>query len=104
MSPTITSMPPDLGLAGRLGEPAEDGKFKVPTLRNVARTAPYGHNGYFPTLKEITHFYNTRDVAAWEPPEVPENVNVTELGDLGLTRREEWAIVAFMRSLTDARQ
>ena len=91
----------DYGLGGRLGEPAEDGKFKVPTLRNVARTAPYGHNGFFPTLKEITNFYNPRDVAVWDPPEVSENVNVDELGDLGLTRQEEWAIVAFMRTLTD---
>ncbi len=93
--------PPDLGLGGRLNDPAEEGKFKVPTLRNAARTAPYGHNGYFPTLKEIVNFYNTRDVAAWDAPEVLENVNVDELGNLGLTRREEWAIVAFMRSLTD---
>jgi len=93
--------PPDLGLGGRLAEPAENGKFKVPTLRNAARTAPYGHNGYFPSLKEIVNFYNTRDVAAWDAPEVPENVNVDELGNLGLTRREEWAIVAFMKSLTD---
>lgn len=93
----------DLGLGGRddINDSNEYGKFKVPTLRNAARTAPYGHNGFFPTLKEIVNFYNTRDVAAWDPPEVPETVNVDELGDLGLTRREEWAIVAFMQSLTD---
>ena len=42
---------------------AEQGKFKVSSLRNVGKTAPYGHNGYFATLKEIVHFYNTRDVA-----------------------------------------
>lgn len=94
--------PPDLGLGGRLDKPAEYGKFKVPTLRNVARTAPYGHNGYFPTLKEVVNFYNTRDVNVWDAPEVPQNVNVDELGNLGLTRREEWAIVAFLHSLTDA--
>lgn len=94
--------PPDLGLGGRLNEPTEYGKFKVPTLRNVAHTAPYGHNGYFPTLKEVVNFYNTRDVNVWDAPEVPENVNVDELGNLGLTRREELAIVTFLRSLSDA--
>jgi len=95
--------PPDLGLGARvdINEPAEYGKFKVPTLRNVAKSAPYGHNGYFPTLKEIVNFYNTRDVAGWEPPEVEENVNRTELGNLGLTRLEEWKLVVFLRALTD---
>ena len=82
---------------------SEIGKFKVPTLRNVERSAPYGHNGYFATLDDITHFYNTRDVegAGWPVPEVIENVNEDELGDLGLTAEEEAAIVAFMKTLTD---
>ena len=80
---------------------SEAGKFKVPTLRNVDRTAPFGHNGYFATLEEITHFYNTRDVGAWEDPEVVLNVNTDELGNLGLSPEEEAAIVAFMRTLTD---
>lgn len=95
-------VPPDLGLGGRedIMDPAEYGKFKVPTLRNVAKSAPYGHNGYFPTMEEIVNFYNTRDVADWELPEVPSNVNI-EIGNLGLTRQEEWQIVAFMRTLTD---
>ena len=93
--------PPDLGLGGRLVEPDENGKFKVPTLRNVAKSVPYGHNGYFPSLYEILNFYNTRDVGTWDPPEVLENVNTTETGNLGLTRDEELAIVTFLHSLTD---
>ncbi|HEX5643595.1 MAG TPA: hypothetical protein VFZ86_14855 [Thermoleophilia bacterium] len=101
----------DLGLGGFLknagyGEAvwmAEAGKFKVPTLRNVARNRPYGHNGSFATLYDIVHFYNTRDVpgAGWAAPEVPETVNTDELGDLGLTKREELALVAFMKTLSD---
>lgn len=81
----------------------EDGKFKTPSLRNVAVTAPYGHNGYFKTLKEVVHFYNTRDVpgAGWPPPEVPETVNHDDFGDLGLTEQEEDDIVAFLKTLTD---
>jgi cytochrome c peroxidase len=102
---------------------AEWGKHKVPTLRNVdlrldeALVKAYGHNGYFKSLEGIVHFYNTRDVIpvcpdlyteaqalaadCWPPPEVAENVNVDELGDLGLTAEEEAAIVAFMKTLSD---
>jgi cytochrome c peroxidase len=61
----------------------------------------YGHNGYFKSLDEITHFYNTRDVEMWPDPEVPETVNTDELGNLGLTKGEENAIVAFMKTLSD---
>lgn len=93
----------DLGLGAVVGDPAQNGKFKVPTLRNVGVAASYGHNGYFKTLKEIVHFYNTRDVAKerWPAPEVPQNVNTTELGKLGLSSAEEDDIVAFMLTLTD---
>jgi cytochrome c peroxidase len=80
------------------------GKHKVPTLRNVAQgkmPKAYLHNGVFKSLEEVVHFYNTRDVEAWPPPEVAENVNTDELGDLGLTADEEAAIVAFMETLSD---
>ena len=99
------------------------GKHKVPTLRNVdkrpdkAFVKAYMHNGYFKTLKGLVHFYNTRDtkpacpgpfteaqaIAAdcWPGPEVKDNVNKDELGDLGLTDAEEDAIVAFMKTLSD---
>jgi cytochrome c peroxidase len=102
---------------------ANMGKQKVPTLRNVdLRPDPgfvkaYGHNGYFKSLEGIVHFYNTRDVLpvcpgdyteaqaldadCWPPPEVAENVNTDELGDLGLTPDEEAAIVAFLKTLSD---
>ena len=99
------------------------GKHKVPTLRNVDKrpyagfVKAFGHNGYFKSLKGIVHFYNTRDVKdlcpgdyteaqalaanCWPEPEVSENVNTDELGDLGLTAEEEDAIVAFMKTLSD---
>ncbi|KPL21654.1 MAG: cytochrome C [Phycisphaerae bacterium SM1_79] len=83
------------------------GKHKVPTLRNVDKRPgkkfpkAYMHNGVFKSLEEVVHFYNTRDVEDWPPPEVPENVNRDELGDLGLTPEEEAAIVAFMKTLSD---
>ena len=109
---------------------AEWGKQKVPTLRNVGKGSceaepenrdcivkAYAHNGYFKSLEGIVHFYNTRDVKpecpglyteaqaldedCWPPPEVAENVNTDELGDLGLTPEEEAAIVAFLKTLSD---
>lgn len=92
----------------------ENGKFKVATLRNLERTAPYGHNGFFATMEDIVHFYNTRDalplcedaggtvgVDCWPAAEVPETVNAGELGNLGLTLAQENKIVQFVRTLTD---
>ena len=97
------------------------GKHKVPTLRNIdKRPQPgfvkaYGHNGYFKDLKQIVHFYNTRDVlgicwgaagevegeTCWPSPEIALNVNTEELGDLKLTDSEEDAIIVFLKTLTD---
>ncbi len=83
------------------------GKHKVPTLRNVGKAngngfpKAYMHNGVFKSLKEVVHFYNTRDIEPWPDPEVADNVNVNELGNLGLTAEEEDAIVAFMETLSD---
>lgn len=107
----------DMGLGGFLeNHPNPDwmamaaenyGKHKVPTLRNVDKRPgkrfpkAFMHNGVFKSLKEVVHFYNTRDVEAWPPPEVAENVNTDELGDLGLTDEEEDAIVAFLKTLSD---
>lgn len=85
------------------------GKHKVPTLRNVDLRPREGfikafmHNGVFLTLKDVVHFYNTRDLAEeeWPPPEIEANVNTEELGDLELTPEEEGAIVLFMKTLSD---
>ncbi|MCX5771441.1 MAG: cytochrome C [Candidatus Hydrogenedentes bacterium] len=94
------------GYAPEVYEP-EWGKMKVPTLRNADRrpsstfVKAYGHNGFFKSLKEIVAFYNTRDVASWPEPEVPQNVNEQEVGNLGLSEEEEDAVVAFMQTLSD---
>lgn len=92
----------DIGLGKTTGRKEDNGKFKVSTLRNIALTPPYLHNGVFSTLREVTDFYNTRDTDdKWAAPEVAENVNKEELGDLKLTDEEVDAIVVFMETLTD---
>jgi len=94
---------PDIGLGATTGDAGDNGKHKVMSLRNIAVTAPYAHNGFFATLEEIVHFYNTRDVVSegWALPEVSENINTDELGNLGLTAEEEADVVAFLKTLTD---
>lgn len=102
VNPLLADNPVDQGLGGFLGDSLQNGKFKVPTLRNIALTAPYGHNGYFPTLKDMVTFKNSRDVADWAAPEVAENLNTDDnMGNLGLTDPEVNDIVAFLMALTD---
>jgi len=112
---------------------AADGQFQVSSLRDVALAPPqcpsteasgpyfqkeFFHNGYFKSLKQVVHFYNTRDkyayhvtsghcppgttekVNCWPMPEVPNNVDTTT-GNLGLTDKEEDQIVAFLMTLSD---
>ncbi len=111
----------DKGLGQFVGQASENGKFKVPSLRNVAKTAPYMHNGYFKTLRNVVKFYNDRDrlpvcnglfvnevdavsKGCWPVAEVKKNVNVDELGDLGLNDNEIDDLVAFLKTLTDGYQ
>lgn len=93
----------DLGIGIIKNEPQHNGKFKVPSLRNASISAPYYHNGSIVTLKDAIHFYNVRDLNTGEfaPPECNQNVNVTELGNLGLTEKEELQIEIFINTLTD---
>jgi cytochrome c peroxidase len=97
-------------------EPAEQGKYKVPTLRNVAVTGPYMHNGVFTDLETVVRFYNQYNSKSaknrinpetgkpWGKPEVPENLSLTELehGPALDDQRIE-ALVAFLHTLTDKR-
>ena len=87
----------DLGLGPVVGDPAQNGKFKVPTLRNITMTAPYSHNGYFTTLKEMISFMNDRGELI---PEVNENVT-SATGNMGLSGQDIDNIYAFLNTLTD---
>ncbi|MCU1284129.1 MAG: Cytochrome c peroxidase family protein [Acidobacteriales bacterium] len=112
--------------------PTSDGQFQTSSARNVAMAPPgcsteapgpyfqkeFFHNGYIKSLKQLVHFYNTRDVFptdvtsghcpagttekvdCWPKPEVPNNMDMT-IGKLGLTDKEEDQVVAFLQTLTD---
>jgi len=110
-----------------------DGQMEVMTARDAGMAPPqcptteapgpyfqkeFFHNGYIKSLKQLVHFYNTRDVypyavssgecptgtvervTCWPSPEVPQNVDMTT-GKLGLTDTEENQVVAFLQTLTD---
>src|SRR6202790_827575 len=104
--------------------PFFEGKFKTSTVRDVGQVPhpgfvkAYMHNGYLLSLKEVVHFYNTRDVyfqpvlsgncprgtvekvTCWPMPEDSDNLNMT-IGRLGLSSAEEDDLVAFLQTLTD---
>jgi cytochrome c peroxidase len=114
--------------------PRMDGRQQVSTVRNVAMVPPqctggteapgpyfqkeFFHNGYIKSLKQLVHFYNTRDVFpfnvtsgncpvgktekvdCWPMPEVTNNMDMT-IGKLGLTDQEENQLVIIMQALTD---
>ncbi|GGY38901.1 methylamine utilization protein MauG [Bacterioplanes sanyensis] len=112
---------PDLGLQQHVDETSLAGKFKTPTLRNVAVTGPYMHNGVFRQLDTVLLFYeharqrangkatdfvNPETGVAWRAPEVDRNLSNVELGsgskDLSDKQNRE-ALECFLMSLTDAR-
>lgn len=92
----------DPGLGSRKG-PEELGKFRAPSLRNVAITAPYMHNGSLATLRDVMEFYNRRDVEPkrWGPTDYPDTVNHTDLGKLQLNEKQVTDLVALMHAFTD---
>ncbi|WP_375436637.1 cytochrome-c peroxidase [uncultured Hymenobacter sp.] len=91
----------DLGRFGVTGLAADQGKFRVPTLRNIALTAPYMHDGRFQTLEEVVDHYNEHiNTTTVEPILLLSN---TPGGTkLNLTATEKRQLVAFLRTLTDS--
>jgi cytochrome c peroxidase len=88
------------GILGDADYASHYGKFKIPTLRNVAATPPYGHNGVFSTLTQmVQHLNNNSGVI----PEVGENLSLL-VGDMGLSEAEIADIVAFLHTLSDTRR
>ncbi|MCG8313909.1 MAG: hypothetical protein MI976_11890 [Pseudomonadales bacterium] len=98
-----------------VSDSSERGKIRVPTLRNIAVTEPYMHNGVFRDLETVIKFYdhflptssfvnNPETGAPWQDPEIPETVSTAELLDANsLTQQRVEQLVCFLRTLTDAR-
>lgn len=88
-----------------------EGRFKTPTLRNIAITAPYMHNGVFNDLKTVLEFYdkynntdrriNNETSKHWTEPEVAHSVNLNDLKSKKLTDENIEALIAFLKMLTD---
>ena len=85
---------PDLGRYDISHQDEDKGAFKTPTLRDLARTAPYMHNGSFETLEEVIEFYNEGGI---KNPYLDK-----ELKPLHLTFQEKGDLLAFLKSLTGA--
>ncbi|WP_170763654.1 cytochrome-c peroxidase [Ruegeria lacuscaerulensis] len=98
------ALPP--GLMAVTGNPAHKGFFKVPTLRNIAVTAPYMHDGRFETLEDVMDHYNDGIVVSDTlSPLILEADNAPDNGQgtvgLRMTPEEMQAIIAFLHTLTD---
>ena len=93
----------DPGLMNTTDDPNTLGQFKVPSLRNIALTAPYMHNGSITNLRVVLEFYNKRDLEPerWGPTDYPETVNREDMGDLKLTDQQIDDLLAFMHTFTD---
>lgn len=94
----LDAVPLDFGRELVTGDPSDRAKFLTPTLRNVALTAPYMHDGRFNTLMEVVNHYNSGGVASPTIDPLMKNV-----GDgLNLTLSEKNDLIAFLRALTDS--
>ncbi len=96
----LDSVPMDLGMGGRTGMPWHMGRFKTPTLRNIAATAPYMHDGRFATLKEVVDFY--ADGVFTASPTLDEHMLPWRRGEVRLSGLDRADLVAFLRTLTDS--
>jgi cytochrome c peroxidase len=79
--------------------PQDRGKYKIPTLRNIALTAPYMHDGRFATLEEVVEFYSTG--LKWSST-IDPNMKQVNHGGVQLTDREKRQLILFLQTLTDS--
>ncbi|MBK7681370.1 MAG: cytochrome-c peroxidase [Bacteroidia bacterium] len=98
----LDSMPTgqNRGLYNFTGNPLDDGRFSIPSLRNVALTAPYMHDGRFKTLEEVVEFYNS-GVHQNSPNIDPVMTKAAKQFGLQLTTYEKQCLVDFLKALTD---
>jgi cytochrome c peroxidase len=96
VSPTDSTVDPDRGYYDVIGVDSYKYAFKVPSVRNINKTAPYMHNGVYQTLDQVMEFYNNGGAAGLRI-KLPNQTLPEE--PLGLTGEEKEDIIAFMKSL-----
>ncbi len=94
----LEASPTDIGLAKVTGKASDNGKFSVPSLRNVSLTAPYMHDGRFKTLEEVVDHYTS---AVKRSPTLDPNLAKHPDGGVPLSAADKKALVEFLRALTD---
>lgn len=94
----------EIGLQKVTGQTSDFGRFKTPSLRNIALTAPYMHNGKFATLEDVLDHYNSEDLFGKPNVDIliQKGTNQKFGQSLMLTANEKKAIVAFLHMLTDS--
>jgi len=98
MNNGLADRPGDLGRMEVTKLETDRAKFKVPTLRNVAMTAPYMHDGRFATLEEVVEHYNGK---LHRTRNLDPNLAKHPESGLGLSSDDKTALVAFLKALTD---
>ena len=88
----------DLGLGAITGDPSDNGKFRSPSLRNLAFTAPYMHDGRFATLDEVIDFYSE---GLQNSPTIDPLMKQLDQGGVQLTAQEKADLKAFLLTLSD---
>lgn len=90
--------PKDPGLSAISGKSEDDGKFKVTSLRNIAYTAPYMHDGRFKTLEEVVEHYNSG--ISFGVPNLDPFLSGASAG-MGLSPQQKADLVAFLKTMSD---
>jgi cytochrome c peroxidase len=94
----LDAFPSDSGRAKVTKSPNDVGKFKTPTLRNIALSAPYMHDGRFTTLEEVVDFYSSGLQFSATVDPLMKKLN---LGGAQLNAQEKQDLINFLRTLTD---
>lgn len=90
---------PEKGLSLNSGNPLDAGKFKTPTLRNIALTAPYMHDGRYETLEEVIDFYSE---GLHLSPTIDPLMKQANQGGIRLSVQDKKDLLAFLKILTDS--
>ncbi|MBL0309772.1 MAG: c-type cytochrome [Bacteroidetes bacterium] len=90
----------NLGRYNVTGEDGDIGKFKTPSLKNIALTGPYMHDGRFKTLEEVIEFYNSQ--VRKSPSLDPIMSKPSFKYGLQLTQQDKNDLLAFLKALTDS--